>query len=347
MKNSIEERLAKAIDQIPIGLLESLKNQPTEKMIAHDYITRQENFRTKRIWSYPGLALAALLIGFFFLKLLPSHTIAGSLYIDLNPSIEINYNTKEEVLSINALKSEDKVLIQDIIFKGRDIYRVTEDVIEVLPKKGNSGQLQPALLVSVENKDQEKAQLQTEKLEEVIKGQLRRENIKQVVLSQNIISSHTLEDFSQKYRVSIGKMIFIRNLIILNPSLKTEDLASLTIDALVRLSLETGLNLNKIVHVEEDIQSLYKEEITHDTSPPKNGERDKDKKPSKKLLTEKEVRDIVLNLVKGKIKEIDIDLEREDGDLIYEIEIETKDREYDIIIDAYTGKILEFEVEDD
>ena len=31
----------------------------------------------------------------------------------------------------------------------------------------------------------------------------------------------------------------------------------------------------------------------------------------------------------------------------YEIEIEAKGKEYDIEIDAYTGKVLNFEVEDD
>lgn len=51
-----------------------------------------------------------------------------------------------------------------------------------------------------------------------------------------------------------------------------------------------------------------------------------------------EAKQIARSEVTGKIEEIELD--EEDGLLVYEVEIETKDHEVELVIDAYTGKIL-------
>ncbi|MCT8136610.1 PepSY domain-containing protein [Anaerobacillus sp. CMMVII] len=57
------------------------------------------------------------------------------------------------------------------------------------------------------------------------------------------------------------------------------------------------------------------------------------------LLTEQEAIDIALQEVSGKLDEIELELE--DGIMVYEVEIEVDDQtEVTIIINAYTGKVL-------
>ncbi len=78
-------------------------------------------------------------------------------------------------------------------------------------------------------------------------------------------------------------------------------------------------------------------------------ERDDDYKSSKKtsqkkqMISSDQAKKIALNKVNGKIVEFELD--EDDGRLIYEIEIKKDGREYNLEIDAYTGKIIEFEID--
>lgn len=66
---------------------------------------------------------------------------------------------------------------------------------------------------------------------------------------------------------------------------------------------------------------------------------------SKKRIGYNEAKQIALKKFNGKIKEIEIDLD--DGRLIYEVEIRKGKQEAEFEIDAYTGEILFMSVEND
>ena len=53
----------------------------------------------------------------------------------------------------------------------------------------------------------------------------------------------------QKYKISVGKMTFIRNLIILNPNLKTEDLIDISLSELIEISQKYELDIDKIINI--------------------------------------------------------------------------------------------------
>lgn len=84
---------------------------------------------------------------------------------------------------------------------------------------------------------------------------------------------------------------------------------------------------------------LKKERKDHDDDDSAN-----EKTPNTKITMEKAA-EIALNEVAGDIKEAELD--NDDGKWVYELEIQTKDGEVDIDIDAMTGKILEIDRDDD
>lgn len=55
-------------------------------------------------------------------------------------------------------------------------------------------------------------------------------------------------------------MTFIKNLLILNPDFQLEELVSLSIEELIKKSRDTGLDLKKIVDIDDDRQ-IYEIEI--------------------------------------------------------------------------------------
>ncbi|WP_164214610.1 PepSY domain-containing protein [Virgibacillus sp. YIM 98842] len=62
------------------------------------------------------------------------------------------------------------------------------------------------------------------------------------------------------------------------------------------------------------------------------------------ILNAAEVKEIALNEFSGKLKELELD--KDDGRLIYEVEIKNKGKEAELDIDARTGEILEIEIDD-
>lgn len=69
------------------------------------------------------------------------------------------------------------------------------------------------------------------------------------------------------------------------------------------------------------------------------------------MISRDEAKRIALSTVQGKVLEFEIEREKEASRLYYEVEIETRDAEYDIKIDALTGVIVkntkEFDDDDD
>lgn len=74
-------------------------------------------------------------------------------------------------------------------------------------------------------------------------------------------------------------------------------------------------------------------------------EQAKEKEVPKTVLSVEEVSKIALQQFSGEIDEIELD--EENGRLIYEIEIERGEQEAEIEIDAYTGEVIVIEIEED
>lgn len=144
-------------------------------------------------------------------------------------------------------------------------------------------------------------------------------------------------------------MIFIRNLIILNPELQTEALVDLSIGELVRLSQGMGLELDKIIDSTDfdRIQTLPPKPES-EPEPEREPESQPDVMPREPdgddaiISSDDQARSIALSVANGTITDFDFD----EDDIEYEVEIEVGDLEYEITIDARTGEILEVEIDD-
>jgi uncharacterized membrane protein YkoI len=71
----------------------------------------------------------------------------------------------------------------------------------------------------------------------------------------------------------------------------------------------------------------------------------KNQSTEKAIISLEEAKKIALGAFSGEIE--DIELDKEDGRLIYEVEIERGDKEAKIEIDAYTGEVIIIEIDED
>ena len=365
-EKEILKSLKDSIDQAPIDLLDDIKNAPRTKMLKHDQITRQQRKRDpfKKFMPYASIAAAFLLVFFgwnYQTRMPDSH-----IFIDVNPSIEITTNRINKVIDIKSSNEDGRWIIKDFNYKGMTVDRVTEEILDRIYEKGYLNKDHKYLLLSIYNNNEEKSQIQKLEIDKKIHQHMKKKSFEPIVLSQNLENTSSIEHFSKEYGISVSKMTFIRNLLILNPELKTKDLVNLSIEELVSLSQGMGLDLDKILDSTDFEKIEEREDNTleiGETSPDTLGAKeeikdyedydeddieedddqdDEKKAGSKNIISSQQAKKIALSRVNGKITDVDFDQD----DLEYEIEIELDDLEYEITIDGKTGKILEVEVDD-
>ncbi|MBV1759205.1 MAG: PepSY domain-containing protein [Dethiosulfatibacter sp.] len=397
-KNKIEQYIYSAIDKAPVDLFSNIKSQSVNKMESHDFITRQNNHEdSKRYWK-PIMAFSSMAAVFLLVFIgwwSQYNPIDSVIYLDVNPSIQVSIDKNEKVIDLKTLKSEDKDLIANIDYKDKDLYWVTEQLLDVLIAQGYIDTSHHTMLVSVLNENPEIGSKQSIQLNSSIREHLQKQSIKGVVLRQAISKSNTVEDFARDYEISVGKMTFIRNLIILDPDLKVEELSVLSLEQLVGISAKTGLDIKRIIEVDQGLDELYQDEFDDDHDDDSDTDDDDDEVddddndydddsdsdddydddydddsdtdddnddddydeidddsddfdegilPGQVIGQEKAI-EIALGLTGGGVVE-DIELNEDDTYYTYEIEIVKDGMEYDVKIDASSGKILEFEIED-
>ena len=164
-------------------------------------------------------------------------------------------------------------------------------------------------------------------------------------------------------------MTFIRNLILLNPAFKIEDLVELNLKELISLSKNMDLEIEKIMDISDldkiknnvsikqgrpDVKENMDLEDTNNQKlnmpvKEKNQEVDRDDEEkedisdsSKSIISEEQARSIALSIANGEIVDFDFD----DDDLEYEVEIEADNLEYEIKIDAVSGAVLKVDIDD-
>jgi len=216
-------------------------------MIKHDHITNQK----RSALSLKPMMAISLAAAIFFIAIINYHIqfrMADTLvYLDVNPSIQITTNKKEQVIGLQAANGEGSDIIKDIDFTGKNLYSVTEEILSRLVEQTYIQEPNEIMLVSVYNEDIEKRSQQSQTLTIVINQYLEEVNLSPILLTQTVDQTSTLEEYAKHYGISVGKMTFIRNLIILNPDFKMEDLVHLSLVELIQLAQNYNLDLGRII----------------------------------------------------------------------------------------------------
>ncbi|MFH5836423.1 PepSY domain-containing protein [Proteiniclasticum sp. C24MP] len=340
-EKNINERIKSIVDDAPIDLLDQIKEKPVARMMRHDEITSQKKPKTLVEKLIPLAAAAILLVmfGTWQHQYLAADT---EIYMDINPSIEIVTNRKSQVIDIKAGNMEGEDLIENLSYKGKDYLEVTGELLDELILSGYLGEARELLLLSVYNEDMEKETSQLSELDTYIHDYLRERGIDPVVLGQKIEKTNTIEDYARDYGISLSKMTFIRNLMILHPELQVEELTQMSIRDLIKLSRNLGIDLEGIIESQdwEKIDEEVIPEMDDDIDDQDDDDEDDEMEPARTRLTLEEARRIALGRVNGTILEEDAD------DDSYEFEITKDNMKYEIEVHAYTGNIVDFDAED-
>ena len=354
---------------------------------------------TKKWIMAAAACLAVILVGAAVL-LQQANAVATVVSLDVNPSIELKVNSSEKVLSCTPLNDDAKAILAEMgegaDLKGAKLEVAVNAIVGSLVRNGYLDSISSAIMISVEDKNTERAEKLRSELASIVDVTLQTEAAKAAVLTQTLPQDKKLEQQARENNISTGKAALINRVLTLNAGLKFEELAKLSVEELKDLAeagapampigtdkamdiaaaafakastakmaySEVDPELDEsLAHYEVEIRSQSGEEfeykidaytgaILESKREAADGAEMPMVQPSNPAASgdigHAKAKSIALNhagVSESKAYDMEIELDDEDGTLVYEVEFKFGGMEYSYEINAATGAILKHEAE--
>ena len=397
----MEQRLASAVEKTAPNDVNGVLSRCDERKGTVIPMTTKKT--TKKRWTTLAAACLALVLlgggGIFYQQ---AHAVASVVSLDVNPSIELKVSKSEKVLVCTPLNEDAKAILADMgdgaDLKGAKLDVAVNAIVGSLVRNGYLNSISSAIMISVEDNDTARAEKLQRELTSTVDGVLQTSEAKASVLTQTLTQDAGLEQQARENSISTGKAALVNRVLALNPALKFDALAKLSVEELKDLA-EAGAPAMPIgtdkamdiaaeafgkastakmaysevdpeldespAHYEVEIRSQTGEEfeykvdaytgaILESKREAADGTEVPVVQPSKPAASGDigyaKAKSVALNhagVSENKAYDMDIELDDEDGRLVYEVEFKSGGMEYSYEINAATGAILKHEAEID
>ena len=240
-----------------------------------------------------------------------AHAVASVVSLDVNPSIELKVSRNEKVLVCTPLNEDAKAILADMSngadLKGAKLDVAVNAIVGSLVRNGYLDSISSAIMISVEDKDAARAEKLQRELTSTVDGVLQTSEAKAAVLTQTLTQDAAREQQARENSISTGKAALVNRVLAINPALKFDALAKLSVEELKDLA-EAGA-------------------------------------PAMPIGTDKAMDIAAAAFAKAstaKMAYSEVDPELDESLAHYEVEIRSQSgEEFEYKIDAYTGAILE------
>lgn len=243
----IEKALRNAVNLAPEIPFDQIAAQSFIRMQEHDYITRQEPI--KRVNPVRQLSFAAAMCLVIFLTVsgwyVRNKAVDSIITLDVNPSIEILTNRKDEILSVKAMNPDAQRIIGDKDYSHTRLNDTISMIINSLVENKYVNREKNAILLTVTNKNNRKADDLLTDMNIAIRDSLSVNNIEPLILSKTMNTKEANDKLAKKYDISRGKLQLIKDMIDFNHNLSLGKLAKLSVEQLLILARENNMDLSK------------------------------------------------------------------------------------------------------
>ena len=397
----MEQRLAAALEKTAPDDVNGVLSRCEERKGTVIPMTTKKTVNRK--WTTLVAACLAVMLlcggGVFYQQ---AHAVASVVSLDVNPSIELKVSRNEKVLACVPLNEDAKAILADMSngadLKGAKLDVAVNAIVGSLVRNGYLDSISSTIMISVEDKDAARAEKLQRELTSAVDGVLQTSEAKAAVLTQTLTQDATREQQARENNISTGKAALVNRVLAINPSLKFDALAKLSVEELKDLA-EAGAPAMPIgrdaaayaaeqyagttasdsvtaevdseldespAHYEVELHTAWGEfEYLVDAytgkvlsgqkdllaTAPAGDETAKPTAPSGGAdIGHAKAKSIALNhagVSENEAYDMEIELDDEDGTLVYEVEFKSGNMEYSYEINAATGAILEHEAEID
>lgn len=315
-KKKIEQRLCQAVrEETPNLLPQILSARNMEKGTVIDMtqaLQNQKKKHTVRNWAIAAAAALVLAVG-GFAGYQYQFAVDTAVSIDVNPSIELEVNCQEKVLRATPLNDDAQTILDGMKLEGVNLKTAVNAVIGSMVQNGYFTDEVNSILLSVDNDDEAKRVALQEELTQGVNESLQQLSVNGTVFAQSLNSSAELKALAEQYGISEGKAYWVQMLTAADSTLSADVLAKLSINDLALLAEARNL---KYDYVGTANDTAY-------------------------IGLEKAKEIAIAKAGGGDVVSIELDVE--DGVMVYEGEIVYNNVEYDFDINALDGTILKWE----
>ena len=402
----MEQRLASAVEKTAPNDVNGVLSRCDERKGTVIPMTTKKT--TKKRWTTLAAACLALVLlgggGIFYQQ---AHAVASVVSLDVNPSIELKVNRSEKVLACAPLNEDAKAILADMgngaDLKGAKLDVAVNAIVGSLVRNGYLDSISSAIMISVEDKDTARAEKLQRELTSAVDGVLQTSEAKAAVLTQTLTQDAAREQQARENNISTGKAALVNCVLAINPSLKFDALAKLSVEelkdlaeagapampigkeaaacaaeqyagttALDSVTAEVDPELDESpAHYEVGLHAAWGEfeylvdaytgkvlsgqrNLLTAASTPNETTKPSDQKPdpsgTAQDIGHAKAKSIALNhagVSENEAYDMEIELDDEDGTLVYEVEFKSGGMEYSYEINAATGAIFKHEAEID
>ena len=220
-------------------------------------VSRIENKRTslglKTVMQLAAACVALVLIvgGIFYYR---GNLMVDSLVdLDVNPGIELLTNQKNRVLEAYATNGDGDKVLSGMDLHNVDLQVALNAIVGSMVQQGYMTKDTKGVLVTVQNKDQKKADTLRKLVVKEMEIALSTEDMNAAVFHQVISTqNNNASAFARKNNISLGKAVFVLNLANKARSLDAKELAKMKISEIAKLVADKNIDIRDIIEYDSD-----------------------------------------------------------------------------------------------
>ncbi len=305
--------------------------------------------KKKRRWAPLAAAACLALVvaaggGGWYLQ---NNTVASVVSLDVNPSVTLNVNSKEKVLSAVPVNEDGGDILAGMDLTGVQLDVAMNAIVGALLTQGYVDELANSILITVEDDDAGRGARLQQELTDQANAILANTSVNGAILSQTIQNNQQLQQLSDTYGITTGKAALIQTIVDNGNSLHTfEELV--------------GLSINDLNLLYTSLTTAPAEPSTGDgTSGGSASGSGTAAEPAPAIQSSGQASDSAYigveaaksaafahaGLDAAQVTMGEVDFDYEDGRMVYELEFYADGAEYEYDIDASTGAVVKFSQE--
>lgn len=208
-------------------------------------------FKTVMQLAAACVALILLVGGIFYYR---GNLMVDSLVdLDVNPGIELLTNQKNRVLEAYATNGDGDKVLSGMDLQNVDLQVALNAIVGSMVQQGYMTKDTKGVLVTVQNKDQKKADNLRKLVVKEMEIALSTEDMNAAVFHQVIsIQNNNASAFARKNNISLGKAVFVLNLANKASSLNAKELAKMKISEIAKLVADKNIDIRDIIEYDSD-----------------------------------------------------------------------------------------------
>ena len=224
-----------------------------EKVLVRRIESKSTSLGLKTVMQLVAACVALVLVvgGIFYYR---GNLMVDSLVdLDVNPGIELLTNRKNRVLKGYATNSDGEKVLSGMDLQNVDLQVALNAIVGSMVQQGYMTKDTKGVLVTVQNKDQKKADNLRRLVVEEMELALSSEDMNAAVLHQVISTQNSnASTFAKENNISLGKAVFVLNLAKKDSSLNAKNLAKMKISEIAKLVAEKNIDIRDIIEYDSD-----------------------------------------------------------------------------------------------